>query len=115
MSHLLSPSRRRSVSPFDFAATGRRRRQTSFATIAYRWHPLFGRRLQISRFVVELTAHFARTSGLIFAASSRIWMFDESYCAGMALGAPDISIEGLNAQQSSWELKRRTGWPSFSA
>ena len=24
------------------------------------------------------------------------WMFDEGYCAGMALGAPEISINGLN-------------------
>jgi hypothetical protein len=24
------------------------------------------------------------------------WMFDEGYCAGMTLGSPEISIEGLN-------------------
>ncbi len=24
------------------------------------------------------------------------WMFDESYCIGMALGLPEINIEGLN-------------------
>jgi hypothetical protein len=24
------------------------------------------------------------------------WMFDESYCAGMALGAPEVSIKALN-------------------
>ena len=24
------------------------------------------------------------------------WMFDEAYCAGMALGPPQISIAGLN-------------------
>jgi hypothetical protein len=24
------------------------------------------------------------------------WMFDDSYCAGMTLGPPEISIEGLN-------------------
>ena len=24
------------------------------------------------------------------------WMFDESYCVGMTLGAPEISIDGLN-------------------
>jgi hypothetical protein len=24
------------------------------------------------------------------------WMFDESYCAVMAMGPPEISIEGLN-------------------
>jgi len=27
-------------------------------------------------------------------------MFDESYCAGMTLGPPEISIEGLNASNS---------------
>ena len=24
------------------------------------------------------------------------WMFDQGYCAGMTLGPPEISIEGLN-------------------
>ena len=68
-----------------------------FATIAYRWHPLFGRTLQVSPFRrgKELTCIYTdERPGLSRELPN--WMFDESYCAGMTLGQPEISIAGLN-------------------
>ena len=68
-----------------------------FAAIAYPWHPLFGRSLQVSP--------FRRGKDLICIYTDERpdlcrelpnWMFDEGYCAGMTLGPPEISIEGLN-------------------
>ena len=67
------------------------------ATIAYPWHPLFGRTLQV--------APFRRGKDLkcIFTEERRghsrelpNWMFDECYCAGMSLGPAQVGIGGLN-------------------
>ena len=68
-----------------------------FATIAYRWHPLFGRKLQVSPFRrgKELTCIYTNERPDLCRELPN-WMFDESYCAGMTLGPPEISIEGLN-------------------
>lgn len=68
-----------------------------FATIAYRWHPLFGRTLQISPFRrgKDLTCIYTN-EGPDLCRELPNWMFDEGYCAGMALGQPEVSIEGLN-------------------
>ena len=68
-----------------------------FATIAYRWHPLFGRTLQVSPFRrgKELTCIYTNERPDLCRELPN-WMFDESYCAGMTLGPPEISIEGLN-------------------
>jgi hypothetical protein len=68
-----------------------------FATIAYRWHPLFGRTLQVSPFRrgKELKCIYTNERPDLCRELPN-WMFDESYCAGMALGQPEISIEGLN-------------------
>jgi hypothetical protein len=68
-----------------------------FATIAYRWHPLFGRKLQVSPFRrgKELTCIYTNERPDLCRELPN-WMFDESYCSGMTLGAPEISIEGLN-------------------
>jgi hypothetical protein len=68
-----------------------------FATIAYRWHPLFGRTLQVSPFRrgKELTCIYTNERPDLCRELPN-WMFDESYCASMALGPPEISIEGLN-------------------
>jgi len=84
-----------------------------FATIAYRWHPLFGRKLQVSPFRrgKELTCIYTNERpGLCRELPN--WMFDESYCAGMTLGPPEINIEGLNELASilaSFEANRKRG------
>jgi len=68
-----------------------------FATIAYRWHPLFGRTLQVSPFRRGkdlMCIYTDERPGLTRELPN--WMFDESYCSGMTLGQPEISITGLN-------------------
>lgn len=69
-----------------------------FATITYRWHPLFGRTLQISPFRrgKELKCIYTDERPDL-CRELPTWMFDESYCSGMSLGAAEISIEGLNS------------------
>jgi len=66
------------------------------ATIAYRWHPLSGRTLQVSphRRGKELTCIYTNERPG-FSRELPSWMFDQAYCAGMTLGAPQISLEGL--------------------
>jgi hypothetical protein len=68
-----------------------------FATIAYRWHPLFGRTFQVSPFRrgKELTC-ISTDERPDLCRELPNWMFDQGYCAGMTLGPPEISIEGLN-------------------
>lgn len=66
------------------------------STIAYRWHPLSGQTLQVSphRRGKDLTCIYtAERPGLSRELPN--WMFDQAYCAGMTLGAPQISLEGL--------------------
>jgi len=67
-----------------------------FATIAYRWHPLFGRTFQVSPFRrgKALTCIYTDERPDLCRELPN-WMFDQGYCAGMTLGAPEISIEGL--------------------
>jgi hypothetical protein len=84
-----------------------------FATIAYRWHPLFGRKLQVSPFRrgKELTCIYTNERPDLCRELPN-WMFDESYCAGMTLGPPEINIEGLNELASilaSFEANRKRG------
>lgn len=72
------------------------------ATIAYRWHPLFGRTLQVSynRRGKDLVCIYTDERPDL-ARELPNWMFDENYCAGMSLGAPQVSIEALNALVSA--------------
>jgi len=66
------------------------------STIAYRWHPLAGQTLQVSphRRGKDLTCIYtAERPGL--SRELPTWMFDQVYCKGMTLGAPQISLEGL--------------------
>ena len=67
-----------------------------YATIAYRWHPLSGRTLQVSphRRGKELTCIYT-TERPDFSRELPNWMFDQAYCAGMTLGVPQISLKGL--------------------
>jgi hypothetical protein len=68
-----------------------------FSRIAYRWHPLFGRTFRVSPFRrgKELTCIYTDERPDLCRELPN-WMFDQGYCAGMTLGAPEISIEGLN-------------------
>ena len=83
------------------------------AMIAYRWHPLFGKTLQVSPFRrgKDLTCFYTNERPDLCRELPN-WMFDESYCAGMALGRPEISIEGLNELASvlaSFAANRKEG------
>jgi len=66
------------------------------ARIAYPWHPLFGRTLQVSPFRrgKDLTCIYTAARPDL-SRELPSWMFDEGYCAGMTLGLPQVSIEGL--------------------
>ena len=67
------------------------------ARIAYPWHPLFGKTLQVSphRRGKDLQCIYTEERPDL-SRELPTWMFDESYCAGMTLGEARISIEGLN-------------------
>jgi hypothetical protein len=67
------------------------------ARIAYRWHPLFGRTLQVSRNRrgKDLTCIYTEERPDL-ARELPNWMFDETYCAGMSLGPPQVGVEALN-------------------
>ena len=72
-----------------------------FATIAYPWHPLAGRTLQVSPFRRGRDLKCIYTDERPdLCRELPNWMFDASYCAGMTLGTPEISIEGLNQLSS---------------
>jgi len=81
------------------AAANKRHSAYSFrrATIAYRWHPLFGRTFQVSlnRRGKDLTCIYTDERPDL-ARELPNWMFDESYCVGMSLGPPQVSIKALN-------------------
>jgi hypothetical protein len=85
-----------------FAASVANKRYSAYsfrrATIAYPWHPLFGRTLQVSRNRrgKDLTCIYTDERPDL-ARELPNWMFEEKYCAGMSLGPPQVSIEGLNA------------------
>jgi hypothetical protein len=72
-----------------------------FATIAYPWHPLTGRTLQVSAFRrgKDLKCIYTDEPPDLCRELPN-WMFDASYCASMTLGPPEISIEGLNKLSS---------------
>ena len=80
------------------AAANKRHSAYSFRTarIAYPWHPLFGQTLQVSshRRGKDLQCIYTDERPDL-SRELPTWMFDESYCAGMTLGEPQIGIEGL--------------------
>jgi hypothetical protein len=86
-------------SSFAVAAANYRHSAYGFrqARIAYRWHPLFDRTLQVSRNRrgKDLTCIYTDERPDL-ARELPNWMFDESYCAGMTSGPPQVSIEALN-------------------
>jgi hypothetical protein len=93
-------TRTRAIFMFSAAVEANKRHSTyssRYATIAYPWHPLFGRTLQVSPFRRGKDLKCVYTDERPdLCRELPNWMFDEGYCAGMALGAPEISIKGLN-------------------
>ena len=90
----------RAISMFSVDAGAGTRHSTyslRHATIAYRWHPLSGRTLQVSphRRGKELTCIYT-TERPDFSRELPNWMFDQAYCAGMTMGAAQVSLDGLN-------------------
>ena len=85
-------------SPFGAVAANYRHSAYGFraARIAYPWHPLFGRTVQVSPFRrgKDLTCIYTDERPDLSRELPN-WMFDEGYCAGMMLGLPEISVEGL--------------------
>ncbi|MCC2611065.1 hypothetical protein [Neorhizobium petrolearium] len=68
-----------------------------FATIAYPWHPLFRSEVRVSpyrRGKSLMSIYTDKRPDLSHELPN--WMFDESYCSGMTLGPPEISIAGLD-------------------
>src|SRR5271169_5589421 len=88
---------RRNTAPSD-SRPNKRHSAYSFRTarIAYPWHPLFGQTLQVSshRRGKDLQCIYTDERPDL-SRELPTWMFDESYCTGMVLGEPQISIEGL--------------------
>jgi len=84
-----------------------------FATIAYPWHPLFGSKVRVSphrRGKSLMSIYTDKRPDLSHDLPN--WMFDESYCSGMSLGLPEISIAGLNelaAALASFGATRKGG------
>jgi hypothetical protein len=92
--------RSRATCSYSAAGAARCRHSTygfRFARVAYRWHPLFGRILQVSPFRRGKALTFIYTDERPdLGRELPNWMFDAEYCSGMTLGRPEISIDGLN-------------------
>jgi hypothetical protein len=71
--------------------------RSSFVIVAYRWHPLFGKRLRLIRRAGHGDAaviHVEVDSKL--SCELPAWMCDASVCAAMQLGPPQVAIHALN-------------------
>ena len=77
------------------------------ARIAYRWHPLFGQTLQVSphRRGKDLQCIYTDERPDL-SRELPTWMFDESYCAGMALGEPQINLGRTTQLAPLWSCSR---------
>jgi hypothetical protein len=67
-------------------------------TIHYRWHPLCGRsarRIQIERRATGEFVHVELTPGDVTIMPA--WKIDPVYCAGLKVGAPQVSLAALCA------------------
>jgi len=86
-------------SSFGVAAANARHSAYSlgFARIAYRWHPLFGRTLQVSpyRRGKDLKCIYTKERPDLCRELPN-WMFDEAYCGGMTLGLPEVNLVALH-------------------
>ena len=79
------------------------------ATIAYPWHPLAGRTLHVSPFRrgKDLTCIYTDERPDLSRELPN-WMFDASYCSGMKLGPPEISVDGLTELAALLATLRKT-------
>src|SRR5262249_10583078 len=64
--------------------------------IQYRWHPLYGhrvRRIQSERRASGELVHVELTPGAVTILPA--WKLDPVYCAGLKVGAPQVSLAAL--------------------
>src|SRR5260370_16895327 len=64
----------------------------------YRWHPLYGqsaRRIQIERRASGELVHVELAPGVVTILPA--WKLDVVYCAGLKVGAPQVSLAALGA------------------
>ena len=73
----------------------------------YRWHPLHGRsarRIQSERRASGECVHVELTPGVVTILPA--WKVDPVYCAGLKVGAPQISLAALCGLKSFGRLRR---------
>jgi hypothetical protein len=66
--------------------------------IHYRWHPLYGqsaRRIQVERRATGEFVHVELVPGVVTVLPA--WKLDGIYCAGLKVGAPQVSLAALCA------------------
>ena len=66
--------------------------------VQYRWHPLYGRsvrRIQSERRASGELVHVELTPGAVTILPA--WKLDAVYCAGLKVGAPQVSLAALCA------------------
>ena len=66
--------------------------------VRYRWHPLYGqrvRRIQSERRASGELVHVELTPGAVTILPA--WKLDAVYCAGLKVGAPQVSLAALSA------------------
>jgi hypothetical protein len=64
--------------------------------VQYRWHPLYGqsvRRIQSERRASGELVHVELTPGAVTILPA--WKLDPAYCAGLKVGAPQVSLAAL--------------------
>ena len=64
--------------------------------VRYRWHPLYGqrvRRIQSERRASGELVHIELTPGAVTIVQA--WKLDAVYCAGLKVGAPQVSLTAL--------------------
>jgi len=65
--------------------------------VCYRWHALYGRRVRrqyVERRAGGEVVHVEVAPGVVIVVAT--WMLDPAACAGMALGAPRVTIAALD-------------------
>ncbi len=66
------------------------------AEVHYKWHPYFGRKVEVRRVEQRATGHFLKVlgpAGVVISMAS--WMLDPVICAGMAVGTPAVDLAAL--------------------
>jgi hypothetical protein len=64
--------------------------------VHYRWHPYFGRKVDVRRVEQRATGQFLKVQGAAGAVVSiAAWMLDPVVCAGMTMGALRVDLAAL--------------------